>query len=253
MPRQRLSLAAGSEELPRSSVWEVRSTRNQVYLGSRFAMGFFKVSLHHADENHPDHDWRVAQVTRPDAPPNPDRVWVRWTRPAEFAPGWTEGPSIIIVYSDIDEAAMMTQLPWSGAKRPITWVDGPHPGRMLVLTLLLCDVERLDAPPIDPTRRKPVGRLTPPTGEGVLVVAEDRWMSPETEAWFEDRSVELTFQDPNESVPHIEPFVVEPELPRIWQVAHAPHDLRLIFEDGDEGEGHEDQEEPHEGRGLDGA
>jgi hypothetical protein len=84
--------AVGSPDHIESFVWRCWTTGgNDVYVGVRDALRFFKVSLHQSGV------WRIAFVKELELPDrSADRVILRWQRPAEVALGLTAAVNIYV-------------------------------------------------------------------------------------------------------------------------------------------------------------
>lgn len=89
--RKTLYFAVGSPDEYRSAVWRLWVHGDDVYLGAR-DVRWIKLSMHHSGI------WRYAWTEESGlkTPGSADRVINRWSRPADFVPGWTQGPSLIV-------------------------------------------------------------------------------------------------------------------------------------------------------------
>jgi hypothetical protein len=159
-----IRFGVGSEEELRSSLWRVWGDKQGAYLSTRVMTSLFKVSLHQSGV------WRMAYTRESGilAEASTDRVERRWQRPAEFTPGWTQGPSIIVPSTPL-QRGFPANLEAKGTK----WYQPPAGGRKLVFTVLL---SARGVPPEDwrrVTRQgdEEVGRVSLPYGETVWLAA----------------------------------------------------------------------------------
>lgn len=110
--------ALGSAADPRSGLWRVWTHEDEVHLGVRAT---------HAEVHliaYPTGRWRItigSDVSK-------------WTRPAEFRPGWTRGPDLLIPFSP---ARIRLPAGEPAAPEPITWLAPPAPGSVARFSLLL--------------------------------------------------------------------------------------------------------------------
>jgi hypothetical protein len=88
---QVIRFGVGSPDRPYVPVWRIWPQRSDVYLSARDIAGTFKISLHESGE------W-VAQFTNQSGIKigGVSRRHTTWHRPAPFADGWVQGPSIVI-------------------------------------------------------------------------------------------------------------------------------------------------------------
>jgi hypothetical protein len=130
--KQTLRFGAGSPEAPCSSVWCVAThmAKPDVYLGTRESMRIAKVSLH-------DREWRYAYTSQSGAvsPGSGSRVEVRWLPQGNFAPGWTQGPTVLVPH--LDDFVTFPAL--DPDTRSTVRLPGPSRGHMLGFTILLAD------------------------------------------------------------------------------------------------------------------
>lgn len=125
--QQRIRFGVGTDEAPYSTIWDLWAHRNEVYLSARGFGGVMKVSLHSGHVwtlSIPKEAWR----REPDAETRNRRL-IRWERPAEFAPGWTAGPGIIVPASDVQRWPIEP-------RRPVTWLPRPAPGNKILFSVL---------------------------------------------------------------------------------------------------------------------
>jgi hypothetical protein len=127
--RKTLRFAVGSPDEYRSAVWGLRVQGNDVYLSARHLDGLMKVSMHRSGI------WRLAWTEQSGikVTGSPDRVALRWQRPSEFRPGWTQGLAVVVPHSGIqrpfrhDSAEDLSK---------VLWVPTPAPGNQHRLTVL---------------------------------------------------------------------------------------------------------------------
>lgn len=100
-----------------------------MYLGARHLGGLIKLSMHRSGI------WRLAwsHESGLKAQSSEDRVEERWSRPPEFRPGWTQGPSVIAPHSGIDR-------PFRHNKQDnldkVLWIPTPTPENKHHFTVL---------------------------------------------------------------------------------------------------------------------
>jgi hypothetical protein len=132
MPDPTLRFAAGSPERPNSGTWRLWTHRSDTYLAARITAHLFKLSMHESGE------WISAFTTQSGAVLDTgSRRHRTWTRPPEFAPGWVQGPAVVIPW-----------VKWRGQFQPIgkplpadtVWVPGPARKRKLVVSVLFSAV-----------------------------------------------------------------------------------------------------------------
>ncbi len=153
MSGRRVRFALGSREDQQSDIWQAWTQGDEAYLAPRSLSGFLKISLHSSGT------WRSAFVS--DSPIveqlGGDRRATEWERPAEFYPGWTQGPSVLF--------PSLSPIEWPPEKaqteKKVTWLDPPDEGWKVTVTLLFAA----------PTTR-PLG--PPPTGTDALAELELR-------------------------------------------------------------------------------
>ncbi len=102
---------------------------DDVYLAARALGGLIKLSMHWSGK------WRLAWTKESGirAPRSSDRVEERWHRPAEFRPGWTRGPSVIVPAVDMREP--FSRRPEKIGK-PVVWSPAPRSGYSYRFVLL---------------------------------------------------------------------------------------------------------------------
>lgn len=154
-------VAVGSPDDLRSSVWRLWVQGDEVYFGARGALGFFKVSLHKSGK------WRVAKVSSLDRPDkNTDRVFIKWRRPAEFAPGLTNGVMALISF-------MPPERPFRNKHIDdprIVWLPLAQYPKILALIILIANKDAdLDPSRFDASTRI-VGRIKKADGEIVCLI-----------------------------------------------------------------------------------
>jgi hypothetical protein len=123
-----IRFCAGSPERQYSAVWRIWAHRNDVYLGARSALGLFKLSLHESGK------WITAFTSGSGAQFNDtgNRRHHTWTRPGEFAPGWTQGPTILLPWVRwADDPRHRETLP-----RGVEWIRGPRRRGKLMINVL---------------------------------------------------------------------------------------------------------------------
>lgn len=162
-----IRFAVGASENPQSWIWRLWVQGDDVYLGAKNALQVFKVSLHKSGI------WRIAfvkELKREDEAT--DRVIVRWTKPGEFAPGWT--PSIAVLVSSIKPSRPFNKVKMED--EGIVWFPEPLDGRRVLFKILISSPEmvELDLKKVLISGDRLVGTLTKKNGEKVwLVLRED--------------------------------------------------------------------------------
>jgi hypothetical protein len=95
-PDSKVYFAVGGLDVPRSQAYVVRTAKHtsDVYLGPQPIAHQFKASLHEKTEGKPDtgywqHAFNSMEKARAFLAEPQEKYVERWTRPPEFAPGWT--------------------------------------------------------------------------------------------------------------------------------------------------------------------
>jgi len=118
-----LRFGVGTSTEYRSAIWGlwVKDKGNEVSLAARVLGGHIKLSMHWSG------NWRLAWTKQSGilAPGSTDRVEERWTRPAEFLPGWTRGPAVIVPAVDIRQSFSRRA---EKKVKPVVWSPAPRPG-----------------------------------------------------------------------------------------------------------------------------
>ncbi len=127
-----IRFALGTPDGPRSTVWRVWVSGDEVYIAARGIGDEMKVSLHSSGT------WRYAFTEKHLAREKPlidaerDRAVDRWRRPHEFAPGWTRAFSILIPTSELVASSVVVEKP-----NDIIWLDPLPEGWAARFTVLL--------------------------------------------------------------------------------------------------------------------
>jgi hypothetical protein len=127
MPDPTLRFAAGSPERRFSSVWRLWVHGSDVYLGARILLRMFKFSMHQSGQ------WISAFTSESGAMLDTgSRRHKTWLRPAEFTPGWTQGPSVLVPWIEWHGQFQLKENPPAST----VWVPGPEQQRKLVFNVL---------------------------------------------------------------------------------------------------------------------
>lgn len=91
MKDQAIRFGVGTPDKPYVPVWRIWAQRSDVYLSARDIAGTLKISLHESGE------W-VTQFTTQSSIKidGASRRVMKWQRPAPFADGWVQGPSVVV-------------------------------------------------------------------------------------------------------------------------------------------------------------
>jgi hypothetical protein len=133
--------SVGSATGARSTIWRVWAHRSDVYIAARTVASDMKVSLHASGR------WRAAftehHLTRPKPliPPGADRAIEKWTRPPEFAPGWTRAFLIIVPASEVVTSEAVIE-----DADEVLWFERPPDGWALHFDVLFAAPEAASAP-----------------------------------------------------------------------------------------------------------
>jgi hypothetical protein len=128
--------AVGSPSGARASVWRVWARRDEVYIAARGAASDMKISLHSSGRWRSAFTERHLQRPKPLIPPGADRAFEKWIRPAEFAPGWTRGFSIIVPTSEVVPCDVVIDSP-----DEVLWIAAPLEGWAVHFDILLSTPE----------------------------------------------------------------------------------------------------------------
>jgi hypothetical protein len=133
-----IRFASGPASCPSSSNWRLWVKGSEIYLATRQTGGEFKLSLHSSGT------WNSAFTFESNArltDRGSGRVTRRhstWTRPAEFAPGWTKGPSVVIPW-----VSWHDELTGPVVYHPeTTWYPAPPEAGEICFTLLISSAEK---------------------------------------------------------------------------------------------------------------
>lgn len=125
-PDESVRFAFGAPDRPLSSVWKLWIKRNEVYLGSRSTAGHLKYSFHSSG------DWRLAATKQSGYLFEGDRNALRWHRPPEFKPGWTQALSIVVPFREAEAPPQ----PGGPPNVDVIWIPGPDPGHKVAMMML---------------------------------------------------------------------------------------------------------------------
>lgn len=155
----------GSPEDPYSAVWNLVANGNDVYLFARQMARWLKTSLHASGV------WRLAWTSESQilTTGTDDRVIIRWRRPPEFQPGWTQGISVLVPWTPIGRHFSATVVPPAG--KPVQWIRAPGPWHKVVFTVLFAaaDIAESAWESIREPGDRHLGRLVLQNGETVWV------------------------------------------------------------------------------------
>ncbi len=166
-----LHFAVGSPEDIKSWIWRMWVSGDDVYLGARNALKVFKVSLHRSNI------WRMAFVEELKRDnPETDRVIIKWQRPGEFTPSWTQSLGIIV--SSIHAKRSFKN--GSIEDTRIQWFSPPTKGRKLVFKVLFSKprTSEVDFKKVIIAGDKLVGKLNKKSGEAVWLVVREVELNP---------------------------------------------------------------------------
>jgi hypothetical protein len=126
---QAIRFGVGTSAKPYVPVWRLWSQRSDVYLSARDIAGTLKISLHESGA------W-VTQFTTQSAIQidSASRRVMRWQRPAPFADGWTQGPSVVIPWVEWAGEFDLRQKPKNLDK--VQWFVAPKAGEKLCFMVL---------------------------------------------------------------------------------------------------------------------
>ncbi|MGH2691112.1 MAG: hypothetical protein ACRDHM_01255 [Actinomycetota bacterium] len=177
---------AGTPDRPRSAVWRLWVHGSDAYLGARVLLGSIKLSIHESGQ------WISAFTEQSGAviKETGSRRHETWTRPAEFHPGWTQGPVVGIPWvSWRDDLKPRDEIP---AKT--LWVPAPKRYKKLLFSTLISapDVPKDAVIPALETRDRVLASLPMANGETMWLVAQHRAMSPDESTGI--RSAEREFR-----------------------------------------------------------
>jgi hypothetical protein len=138
--RIKVRFAVGKPDGPRSNVYRLWTTKNDVYLSVRALTGVQRISLHGSGK------WRSAftedHVAKgsPFVPPGKDRAYDKWNRPPEFVPGITLAFNILVPTSEV---TMPPHLKANATLRgtDIVWVPPASEGCATHFTVLFTSAE----------------------------------------------------------------------------------------------------------------
>ena len=186
MPDPTVRFAAGSVDRPRSSVWRLWVHGSDAYLGARVILGTFKLSLHQSGR------WIAAFTEQSGVviTETGTRRHKEWSRPPEFRPGWTQGPSVMIPW-----------VTWRDELRPLPeripsdteWVPEPKRNKKLLFNVLFSapDVTE-DASVVSRRGDRLLDRsLALANGEALWLQVRQVEMSPADNAWVQSVSKEV--------------------------------------------------------------
>jgi hypothetical protein len=119
--RNVLLFGLGNASEYHSAVWRLWVQGDDVYLAARVQARFLKISLHTSGI------WRAAWTTESGLTEKTsgDRVLKRWSRPAEFLPGWTRGISVAIPNTNVKRPFKRIHPP---SKKSVHWFPRPSRG-----------------------------------------------------------------------------------------------------------------------------
>lgn len=148
-----------------SGTWKLWAKRADVYLVMRMMGRLIKLSLHKSGV------WRLAW-TGPSgvvSHKSGDRAEMKWKRPAEFAFGWTQGPTVMV--ANVGQSAPFPIEP-DEEPHPVYWVEPPQIGHKVGFTVLF------SSPSIPVDSRPSVLRAGDViAGRIPLVTGESVWLS----------------------------------------------------------------------------
>lgn len=132
----RIRFAVGTPEKMESSVWRFWVRGSDVYLAARPLAQWIKFSLHKSGV------WRLAWTQQQHGEQPGDRLIHRWSRPAEFRPGWVQGPSVGIPATGVVDP--LNKHPTDADLPDVVWIPGPQPGTSVFFTVV---ISRPEMPP----------------------------------------------------------------------------------------------------------
>ena len=127
--RKRVKFAVGSQDSPLSAVWVVSASGSDVYVGARGVMQSIKLSLHRSGR------WNLAFTSETGhvSPKTGQRQHVQLRRPAEFRPGWTFGPAILVPGAGSRRLYLKPPNPWPDDD--VQWYPRPEGDRKRVFAI----------------------------------------------------------------------------------------------------------------------
>lgn len=181
-----IRFAAGSPQDPYSAVWNLATNKNDVYLFARQMRRWLKTSLHESGI------WRLAwtEESKILTTDTSDRVIIRWRRPPEFRPGWTQGISVLVPWTPIGQHYSAADAP---AGKAVQWVKAPAPWHKVVFTVLFtaADVPQPAWESIREPGDRKLGQLPLQNGESVWVAVRRAPLEPNEKAEAEKLAGEL--------------------------------------------------------------
>lgn len=179
-----IRFCVGTPGGPRSAVWRLFVTRDDVYVFFRKLTDQVKVSLHETG------DWQMAvdynYVMRTDNPALVDggRIFEKWRRPAERTPGVTIAMRLFIPSTAVNIPPGVQDEPpdEQGHRRWETRLVTPPPsGWFTVVTVAFTNQQMTERWPGRSQGTNPIGRLILPNGEQVWLVAHETETLPLTQ------------------------------------------------------------------------
>jgi hypothetical protein len=131
-PKTAVRVAVGHDFGPRSNVWRIWTTRDEVYVAARSLAGDIKTSLHSSGL------FRHAFTAESKSQfvPQGDRAWFKWNEPTASAQG---ARLILEIVIPTDELTAPAVEPSAHEKSKIALVDPAPAGEMTVLSILITD------------------------------------------------------------------------------------------------------------------
>ena len=129
MRDQVVRFGVGTPDRPYVPVWRIWPQRSDVYLSARDIAGTFKISLHESGE------W-VTQSTSQSGVKidGMSRRHTAWRRPAPFADGWVQGPSVVVPAVEWAGELDLRQKVKESDK--VEWFQAPEAGEKLCFMIL---------------------------------------------------------------------------------------------------------------------
>jgi hypothetical protein len=134
--RKEIRFAVGEAGNQASPIWRLWCRKSDVYLTARTLGGFFKISMHAPNAQHPAEAWIAANTSESGVDLKVRRM-KRWDRPAEVTKGWTWGPRIAVPMVAALEDLRIDE----NVAKPVEWKPAPVAGTKATISLIFAGPE----------------------------------------------------------------------------------------------------------------